>query len=158
MQTDYDCTQKRGTPEFGLPFPALVFDDFGTEGGDFIGVDGDPLTSRAVFVVAKHKPGNALKGSTGARISNQAPGSLLEADWGGANATPIHNRVARAHFRDVRRAEIKVSPYHVVGSAGYLVATRHMWAPAEYRRADGHTGSSPSNGHVLQIGVRDRRC
>jgi hypothetical protein len=48
------------------------------------------------------------------------------------------DRVARAHFQDVRRA-IKVSPYHVLGSTGYLVATRHKWAPAEYRRADGHT-------------------
>lgn len=56
---DDALTQKRGTPEFGLPFPALVCDDFGTEGGDFIGVDSDPLTSRAVFVVAKHKPGKA---------------------------------------------------------------------------------------------------
>ena len=56
---DDALTQKRGAPEFGLPFPALVCDDFGTEGGDFIGVDGDPLTSRAVFVVAKHKPGKA---------------------------------------------------------------------------------------------------
>src|SRR6202171_3099825 len=54
------------------------------------------------------------------------------------------DRVARAHFQDVRRAAIKVSPYHVVGSTGYLVATRHKWAPAEYRRADGHTRLIPA--------------
>src|ERR1700736_474884 len=54
------------------------------------------------------------------------------------------DRVARAHFQDVRCAAIKVSPYHVVGSTGYLVATRHKWAPAEYRRADGHTRLIPA--------------
>jgi hypothetical protein len=54
---DDALTQNRGTPEFGPPFPALVCDDFGTEGGDFIGVDDGPLSARAVFVVAKHKSG-----------------------------------------------------------------------------------------------------
>src|ERR1700733_10328936 len=42
------------------------------------------------------------------------------------------DRVARAYFQDVRRAAIKVSPYHVLRNAGYLVATRHSWAPADY--------------------------
>ncbi|AND92937.1 RNA helicase [Bradyrhizobium diazoefficiens USDA 110] len=55
---DDALTQKRGTPEFGAPFPALVCDDFGTEAGDFIGVDDNPSNARAVFVVAKHKPGD----------------------------------------------------------------------------------------------------
>src|SRR5260370_10462113 len=54
------------------------------------------------------------------------------------------DRVARAHFQDVRRAAIKVSPYHVLGSTGYLVATRHKWAPAEYRTADRHTRLIPA--------------
>lgn len=50
-------TQKHVNSVFGRPFPALVCDDLGTEGGDFIGVDDDPQNARAVFVVAKHKPG-----------------------------------------------------------------------------------------------------
>lgn len=47
-----------GTREFGPPFPALVCDDFGTEGGDFIGVDDRPASARVTFVVAKHKTGD----------------------------------------------------------------------------------------------------
>ncbi|MCK1270824.1 MULTISPECIES: DEAD/DEAH box helicase family protein [unclassified Bradyrhizobium] len=47
-----------GTREFGAPFPALVCDDFGTEGGDFIGVDGRPSSARVAFVVAKHRAGD----------------------------------------------------------------------------------------------------
>src|ERR1700681_3998758 len=54
------------------------------------------------------------------------------------------DRVARVHFQDVRRAAIKVSPYHVLGGTGYLVATRHKWAPAEYRTADRHTRLIPA--------------
>lgn len=43
---------------FGPAFTNLVCDDFGTEGGDFIGVD-DVGSGRVVFIVCKHKPGDA---------------------------------------------------------------------------------------------------
>jgi hypothetical protein len=56
---DDALVEGRGAPVFGLPFPALVCDDLGTEAGDFIGVDPDPSHPRIVFVVAKHQSGNA---------------------------------------------------------------------------------------------------
>src|SRR3984957_13067141 len=50
------------------------------------------------------------------------------------------DRIARVYFQDVRRVAVKVSPYHVLGSAGYLIATWHSWAPADY--IEGNSKSS----------------
>ncbi len=63
----------RGTPVFGLPFPALVCDDLATEVGDFIGVDSDQSYPRVVFVVAKHKSGKpGVSASAFYDVSGQA--------------------------------------------------------------------------------------
>lgn len=56
---DDELAEGRTDGAFGRSFKALVCDDLGTEAADFIGVDSatEP-SSRAVFVVAKHKKGN----------------------------------------------------------------------------------------------------
>ncbi|MDS1138765.1 DEAD/DEAH box helicase [Nitratireductor indicus] len=55
---DDALVEAKGPHVFGAAFPALVCDDFGTEAGDFIGVDEGPSSPRIVFVVAKHKKGD----------------------------------------------------------------------------------------------------
>ncbi|MFY9836710.1 MAG: hypothetical protein WAK55_09605 [Xanthobacteraceae bacterium] len=70
---DNALVEGRGAPVFGLPFPALVCDDLGTEAGDFIGVDSNPSHPRVVFVVAKHQSGSAgVSASAFYEVSGQA--------------------------------------------------------------------------------------